>query len=36
MTRPTTGATPAYVEQGALDAAGLRRVVVVLSTVQIV
>lgn len=36
MTGPTTGAAPAYVEQGALDAAGLRRVVVVLSTVQIV
>lgn len=35
MTRPT-GAAPAYVEQGALDAVGLRRVVVVLSTVQIV
>jgi MFS family permease len=36
VTGPTTGAAPAYVEQGALDAAGLRRVVVVLSTVQIV
>ena len=36
MTGPTSGAAPAYVEQGALDAAGLRRVVVVLSTVQIV
>lgn len=36
MTRPTTGAAPAHVEQGALDVAGLRRVVVVLSTVQIV
>jgi MFS family permease len=36
VTGPTSGAAPAYVEQGALDAAGLRRVVVVLSTVQIV
>lgn len=36
MTRPTTRAAPAYVEQGALDGAGLRRVVAVLSTVQIV
>jgi MFS family permease len=36
VTRPTTGAAPAYVEPGALDAVGLRRVVVVLSTVQIV
>lgn len=36
MTGPTTRAVPAYVEQGALDGAGLRRAVVVLSTVQIV
>jgi MFS family permease len=36
VTRPTTRAAPASVEQGALDGAGLRRVVAVLSTVQIV
>jgi len=37
VTRRATGAAPAHVEHpGALDTAGLRRVVVVLSTVQIV